>query len=254
MTGTPPPATTLRVTVDGPVGSILLNRPDRLNALSPTALAEVVRAADWLDGEGVHAVVLAGSGRAFCAGFDLSALGEIEDPRAVLDLGRAAADALAGMSALTVAAVHGHCVGGGVVLALACDLRVASSDAQFSIPEVALGIPLAWGGIPLLVREIGPAATRDLVLTCRRVDAAEARTIGLVTRVVDPGQAHAAAAELAADVAARSPLVVRTTLAQVTRSAEDLVAMSDPTHEADLALAALSDPQSADDRRRYLRG
>ena len=73
------------------------------------------------------------------------------------------------MRALTIARIQGWCVGGGLVLAAACDLRLAADTARFSIPEVDLGIPLAWGGIPRLVREIGPALTKELVLTCPRL-------------------------------------------------------------------------------------
>ena len=104
--------------------------------------------------------------------------------REVGDLGRIMAEAVTDMRALTVVGVHGRCVGGGVVLAAACDLRVAADDAVFSIPEVELGIPLAWAGIPRLVREIGPALTKELVLTCRPFSPAEAAAFGFVNRVV----------------------------------------------------------------------
>lgn len=88
------------------------------------------------------------------------------------------------MRAVSIAAIHGWCVGGGMVLAAACDLRVASDHARFSIPEVDLGLPLAWGGVPRLVREIGPARAKELIMTCRAFDAAEAAAIGFVNRVV----------------------------------------------------------------------
>ena len=81
--------------------------------------------------------------------------------------------------------MHGWCVGGGLVLAAVCDLRVAGRSARFSIPEVELGIPLAWGGIPRLVREIGPALTKELVMTCREFGPDEAKAAGFLNRVVD---------------------------------------------------------------------
>ena len=124
-----------------------------------------------------------GNGRAFTAGADLAAFtdgGGVD--RAGTDAGRVMAEAITAMQAVTVAAIHGHCVGGGVVLAATCDLRVAAEDVRFVIPEVDLGIPLAWGGIPRLVREVGPAATRDLVMTCRPFGAAEAQALGFVNR------------------------------------------------------------------------
>ena len=89
------------------------------------------------------------------------------------------ADAIEQMRATTIVRLHGHIVGGGVVLASACDMRVAAEDARFSIPEIELGIPLAWGGIPRLVREIGPAMTKELVMTCRPFTSQEAKALGL---------------------------------------------------------------------------
>src|SRR5581483_11726391 len=151
--------TTLTLDCGGPIARLTLNRPDRLNALSPQALVELVEAARVLaDSEEVKVVVLGGAGRAFSAGFDLNSL-DAEPSADRVDLGRRMAGALTGIPALTIAAVHGHCVGGGVVLAGACDIRIAAESTRFVIPEVELGIPLAWGGIPRLVRELGPALT-----------------------------------------------------------------------------------------------
>ena len=93
-------------------------------------------------------------------------------------IGLRMADAIEQMHAVTIARIQGYAVGGGVVLAAVCDLRVAAEDAVFFIPEVDLGLPLAWGGIPRLVREIGPALTKDLVMTCRRFSPAEATAAG----------------------------------------------------------------------------
>ena len=167
----PPTFECLRVSVDGPIGRLELHRPDRLNALSRQHLGELAAAARWFDTRrDVKVVGVTGAGRSFCAGFDLGDFAA-PDPdlpmREVADLGRIMAEAITDMRALTVVGVHGSCVGGGLVLAAACDLRVATATATFSIPEVALGIPLAWAGIPRLVREIGPALTKELVLTCR---------------------------------------------------------------------------------------
>lgn len=94
------------------------------------------------------------------------------------------AAAIESIEAVTIAQIHGHCIGGGLVLAAACDLRVAAADTSFSIPEIDLGIPLAWGGIPRLVRELGPALTRELVMTCRPFTAQEALRAGFLNRVV----------------------------------------------------------------------
>ena len=175
----------VRREVDGAIGRLTLARPDKLNALSRAVLeglaeaARVVRRAG-----GVKVVVVAGEGRAFSAGFDLNdrTWAELGPPERSAGVGRAMAEAIGGMRALTIASVQGHCVGGGVVLAAACDLRVAGDDARFRIPEVDLGIPLFWTGIPLLTRELGPALTKELVLTGRTFDADEAKAIRFVNR------------------------------------------------------------------------
>ncbi|MCH2413016.1 MAG: enoyl-CoA hydratase/isomerase family protein, partial [Acidimicrobiales bacterium] len=182
---TPPDIQTNRVTCDGRRSTLTLNRPDRLNALSNELMAEVAEAASWFDHQSdLRVVVVSGAGRAFSAGFDLSVFGD-DGPspaggRVPADTGRLMADALERTSPVLIAALHGHVVGGGLVVAAACDLRIATADVSFSIPEVDLGIPLAWGGIPRLVREIGPALTKELVMTCRQFGAEEAMAAGFL--------------------------------------------------------------------------
>jgi enoyl-CoA hydratase/carnithine racemase len=187
------PFETLRVASEGALGELVLNRPERLNALSLRTLLELREAAQWFDARPeIRVVIVHGEGRAFSAGADLkdSPIARAEgsgDWLARRELGQAGlrmADALEQMRAVTIAQVHGYAIGGGVVLVAACDLRVAADDAVFQIPEIELGIPLAWGGIPRLVREIGPALTKELVMTCRRFDAREAHAAGLLNRVV----------------------------------------------------------------------
>lgn len=244
------------VDADGRRGAITLSRPSKLNAMSPTMLAEIIACAAWFDtATDAVSVVVHGSGRSFCAGFDLGAFREQREPgdaRDTADLGRRMADAVTGMRAVTVAAIHGHCVGGGLVLAASCDLRIAEADASFSIPEVDLGIPLAWGGIPRLVREIGPAATKDLVMTCRAVGADEAQRLGLVTRVVDAGGAHRAAVELSVELSQKSPLVLSMTKQHVNAIAEHVGSTSLSFFDADALSAAQRDPASRAAGRAYL--
>jgi enoyl-CoA hydratase/3-hydroxypropionyl-coenzyme A dehydratase len=188
-----------------------LNRPDKLNPLSTATLEELVAAARWFDARpAVKVVVIAGNGRAFSAGADLAAFAAAANGAAAMreaaDAGRRMADAIEAMRAVTVVRLHGHCVGGGVVLAAACDLRVAAENTRFSIPEVDLGIPLAWGGVPRLVREIGPSLTKELVMTCRPFDAAEAKAAGFVNRVVPEADLDAAVDELVEQLVGKSVL------------------------------------------------
>jgi enoyl-CoA hydratase/carnithine racemase len=186
---------TIKAEIDGALGRLTLNRPERLNAMNRAMLRELVEAARWFDEQReVRVVVVSGAGRAFCAGADLKDSPALEAVaasekswlyrREAAQYGRRMADAIEQMRATTIARLHGHIVGGGVVLAAACDLRIASEDARFSIPEIELGIPLAWGGIPRLVREIGPAMTKELVMTCRQFTPQEAKAMGFVNRVV----------------------------------------------------------------------
>ncbi|MEM9521333.1 MAG: enoyl-CoA hydratase/isomerase family protein [Actinomycetota bacterium] len=242
--------TTLIVEVDDRIGQIRLNRPASLNPLSTTCLEELVAAAAWFDAQPeVRCVIVHGEGRAFSAGADLSSFGTSDDasaplPREAADAGRRMAEAIERMEAVTIAAIHGHCVGGGVVLAAACDLRVAAQSTRFSIPEVDLGIPLAWGGIQRLVREIGPAATRELVLTCRPFSATEAQALRMLNTVCADGAHLAEARSLADGLVTKSQLTLRATLKAVDAAAEELVSTGTAWSDADALVNALHDPES----------
>jgi enoyl-CoA hydratase/carnithine racemase len=239
-----------------PVATLVLDRPERLNALSRVLLQEVVQACRWLDDRSdIKVVIVRGEGRAFSAGFDLEDFGTRSEEMSVrdtADLGRLAAEALTDLRQLTIAAVHGHCVGGGVVLAAACDLRVAADDVRFSIPEVDLGIPLAWGGIPRLARELGPAITKELVLTCRPFDAAEAHALRFVNTVVPRAELDGTVAELAAQLAQKPGFALRTTKQQVNAVMEEIAGTGRSANDADTLAAALTDAESVDASRRYL--
>ena len=245
---------TLRVEVDGRIGRLTLDQPGTLNPLGSNTLAEIAAAAAWFDTTEASIVVVTGEGRAFSSGFDLREFAGANTgaPAGSADLGRRMADAVERMSALTIAAIKGPCVGGGVVLASACDLRIAADDTVFSIPEVDLGIPLAWGGIPRLVREIGPAMARELVLTCRPFDAEEARSIGFVNRVVPRALLESTVDELAGQLAAKAPIVVRTTKRQVNEALDAMSSTAGSWADADLLTNALRDPEARAAAQAYL--
>ncbi|HEX5225530.1 MAG TPA: enoyl-CoA hydratase/isomerase family protein [Solirubrobacteraceae bacterium] len=240
---------TVELDAAGAVGTIALNRPEKLNPLSTATLRELAAAARWFDERpAVKVVVVCGRGRAFSAGADVSVFAEgapsTAEQRSAADAGRLMAESIEAMRAVTVARIHGHCVGGGVVLAAACDLRLAAEGARFSIPEVALGIPLAWGGVQRLVREIGPAMTRELVLTCRPFDAAEARALGFLNRVVPDAELEAATGELCDVLCSRSALTLEATKRAVAAASEELVPTGSAWSDADALLSALADPDS----------
>ena len=246
----------LRVEENGPIVTVQLHRPTKLNALSRDLLAEVVRISQWLgERDDVRVVILRGADGNFSAGFDLDDFASATSgasSREAADLGRRATEALARVPQITIAAVDGHCVGGGLVLVGACDLRYASSTARFRIPEVDLGIPLAWGGIPRLVREIGPALTKELVLTCRPFDATEAAAIGFLNGVLDVGELTSHVEALARSLADKPQYALRTTKQQVEAVMDEIASTARNTTDADVLVYALHDPESRAVSARYL--
>lgn len=247
-----PEFATLAVELDAPVARITLNRPDRLNALSPQLLRELISVAERLGASpDIKVAIVRGTGRAFSAGFDLDAAGD--GPVAErADLGRQMANAIAAIPAITIAAIHGHCVGGALVLASACDLRIATRQTRFAIPEVDFGIPLAWGGIPRLVRELGPALTKELVLTCRPFSAEEARSARFLNHVVGEDELESEAEALATLLASKSGLLIRHTKQLVDALVEEAYSTNQSFRDAAVTAAALSDEESDAARRRYL--
>lgn len=253
---------TIEVAAEGARGALHLNRPDKLNPLSPQTLRELAEAARWFDTRpDLKVVVVAGRGRAFSAGADVAAFGgasaglgerDAWSARQEADAGRLMADALERMEAVTIAKIRGHCVGGGLVLAAACDLRVAEEGTNFSIPEVDLGIPLAWGGIPRLVREIGPALTKELVMTCRPFGAAEALGAGFLNRVVAPEDLDRSVEELAAALASKPRMALLATKRHTNAVTEGMVGTMRSWSDADGLMAALGDPEGRESAASYL--
>lgn len=246
---------TLKVASDGPIGRLTLARPDKLNPLSSTTLSELALAARWFDDrDEVKVVVVSGAGRAFSAGSDLSSFAGPQDlsPRDAADLGRLMAEAVAGMNAVTIASIRGWCVGGGLVLATACDMRLAADGAKFSIPEVDLGIPLTWGGIPRLIGAIGPAMTKELVMTCRKFDAPEAFRIGFLNRSLPESELDAAVDALAAELALKASHALRSTKRHVNAIVDTATGVDRSWADADGLVTALTDEECAQARRDYL--
>ena len=169
---------------DGGVALLRLNRPP-MNPLSIAMLGELRGAADALAADaGVKAVVVAGSEKALSAGADVGELTEQAGARASADAFRAAFDAVVAIPRPVIAAVRGYALGGGLELALACDLRVGAENARVGQPEVLLGALPGAGGSQRLARLIGPARAKELVWSGRQVRAEEAHTLGILDRVV----------------------------------------------------------------------
>jgi enoyl-CoA hydratase/carnithine racemase len=190
------------------VAVVTLNRPQALNALSTRLLAELETTFRSLD---ARVVVLAGAGRAFCAGADLKERSGLDEAgwrahHAVLER---AFDAVRAQPAATIAAIEGYALAGGLELALSCDLVIAAADAKLGLPEVTRGIIPGGGGTQLLPRLAGVQRAKELVLTGRPIDAETAARSGLITRVAEPGRARERALELAREIAQNAPVAVQ---------------------------------------------
>ena len=252
----PPKFSTLEVEVNGRLGTLCLNRPTKLNALSLELLEEITKAAAWFNTQDeIRSVVVAGNGKAFCAGADLAGFPNVGDAnvRDAADAGRVMADAVESMHAVTIAKIHAWCVGGGLVLAAACDLRVATDSTKFSIPEIDLGIPLAWGGIPRLVREIGPAMTKELVMTCRQFSSAEAQSLGFLNRVVDESALEQTVHDLAEQICAKPRHPIASTKLHVNAVSAQIGATLNAWSDADGLLVGLLDRECQSAREAYIR-
>ena len=236
----------LTIETDGPVATLWLARPEARNAMGPDLWRDLPVAMARLGrDDAVRVVVIAAQGPHFSVGLDLKTMAPIIDgepparaggtqPSAAARARRTRANVLhlqAAISAVAdcpkpvIAAVHGYCIGGGVDLIAACDIRVAAADAVFSVRETRIAIVADLGSLQRLPRIIGAGHVAELAYTGRDVDAARAAQIGLVNHVADDAQgAWALARELAREIAANSPLAVQGTKAVLAASADRTVA------------------------------
>lgn len=206
----------------GAVAVLTLNRPDKLNALSTALEDELAAAIEGNDVRSASAVVIQGAGRAFSAGADMNEMRN-QTPPEIMAHYRTSGEVyerLARIRQPTVAAIHGYCLGGGLELALACDFRVADETAVFGLPEVSIGIVPSSGGLHRLVRAVGPARAKELILLNDRFSVDGARALGLVTAVVPEGHAQARALEMALALSDRPALAVEVTKRAVEAAAE----------------------------------
>ena len=194
----------------GAVGLARLDRPEARNALSAELMEELASICErWDDDPGIRCIVVAGGDDWFAAGGDIKAMAKRTLAETLTTPSARFWPRLAALRTPLVAAVSGYALGGGCELALACDMVVASETAEFGQPEIMLGIIPGGGGTQRLARVIGKQRTMELVLTGRRIGAAEAHDLGIVTQLAPPGGWLDAALELAGRVAERPPLAVR---------------------------------------------
>ena len=217
---------TLRYGIHDGVASIELARPDKRNAISAQMFSELGDAAETAASDpGIRAVLVRGAGPSFCAGIDVTLLGQLAGTRGArlrsfIRTAQRPFLTLAQMDKPSVAAVQGHALGAGFQLALACDLRVCADDVRFALLEVRFGMIPDLGGLHRLSRLIGPARTKELAWTGRTVVPEEAERLGLANRMV-PTETLAKEGEgLAREVAASPPIPVALTKSLIGRAAE----------------------------------
>jgi enoyl-CoA hydratase len=235
---------------DGRIAIVRFDRGDGINALSPEALRQLTDAARSFEDDGeTSVVVLTGGAKSFSAGFDLKDregrsrrtmdLGAL---RRHLKLGPRLTRAWQDMEQVTIGAIEGFCIGGGVALAVALDFRVMARDAHLRVPEIGLGMNMSWQSVPRMLHLIGPARTKQaVILADQRISAAEAYEWGLVEELADPGKAFEAAMALAAKVAVQPPISVAMTKLTVNRLAHALDDLASHMDVDQFALASLTE-------------
>lgn len=227
----------INVERDGAVAIVTMSRPEALNAFNTAQLEMLLSVAvDLSNDTDIRAVILTGEGtRAFAAGADISEMSTKSPSEAMKfgELGHAIGKAIGHAPQPWIAAINGFALGGGCEMALACDIRIASENAQLGQPEVTLGIPAGWGGTQRLPRLIGPGVAAELLFTGRRLKADEALRIGLVNAVYPADGLMPAAKEMAQTIANNSPSAVRATK-EAMRRAFDLPLIDGLAVEAQL--------------------
>jgi len=246
--------------LDGATAVVTVNRPEARNAMTREMYDELVAACDRVDGDDqIRVMVLTGAGgKAFVSGTDIAeftAFRSREDGIAYERKIDSIIDRVERVRVPTIAHINGFATGGGFAIALACDLRVCTPDSRFGIPIArTLGNCLSAATYARLVDMIGPARVKDLLFTGRLVDAVEAASLGLVTRIVEAGAIEAAVRALGAAIAANAPLTIRATKEMVRRiqaarrippsDADDLIAMCYSSEDFKEGVAAFLDKRA----------
>lgn len=214
---------------EGRLAVVAFDRGDALNALSVQLMTKLKTAADELASDtGCSAIVLRG-GKAFSAGADLSdpALRERDsmtllEQREAVKLGPDLCEAWAKLEQITIAAIEGFCIGGGLALAAACDHRVVAKDAHFRLPEIPLGMNMSWRSIPRLVALIGPSRAKELVIVGQKIGAETALDWGLADQIAEPGSASETAKTLAEKYCSVPPIPARMAKEAIDAAAQPL--------------------------------
>lgn len=205
------------VTREGRIATVRFDRGNDVNPLSIDAMKELTDVAHSFEGDTeTSAIILTGNGKNFTVGFDLkdpAVKARIDagvmERREMLKVGPKMSKAWEDLEPMTIVAVDGYCIGGGVALSVACDMRIASKGATFWVPEIRNGMNMSWQSVPRMVNLMGPARTKQLCIVADKISADKAMQWGLIEEVVEEGGAYDLALEFAKKIAAMPPLPVR---------------------------------------------
>ena len=214
---------TFLVERNGAVATVRFHRPEKLNPVNEKVMREILAIVqEFQEDDDTRIIILTGQGRSFCVGADmdmLSAGTAREKQQQLSDTARLRSaktgwrimDEWERLDQITIAAINGFAVGGGLSLAMACDFRIAASGVRMWIPEVRLGVPYMWGSISRLINLVGMAKAKELIMTCDEVTAEEALALGLVNHVVAADQLHTATLAFAEKILNKPPMAIRRT-------------------------------------------
>ena len=206
------------------IATITINRPEVRNALNIETVNEIlVRLEDAENDEGVRVIVFTGAGdRAFCSGLDLNIIRGVSPVRGTESsrLGQHLCNRIETLGKPVIAAINGFALGGGLELAMACDIRIASENAQVGQTEVNVGLIPGWGGTQRLPRFVGKGIAKEMIFMGKRIDAKTAEQLGLVNAVVPFDQLNAKVKELATEIASKSPIAIKFCKALINNSTE----------------------------------
>jgi len=209
---------------DEGIATITINRPEALNALNEETLKEIQsRLEDATNDETIKVIIITGAGdRAFSAGADLKMMKGATPVRGteLSRIGQNVCNYIEALGKPVIAAVNGYALGGGIELAMACDIRIASENAQIGQPEINVGLIPGWGGTQRLPRYVGKGIAKEMIFTGKRIDAKTAERLGLVNAVVPVDQLKAKVKELALDLASKPPIAIKLSKALINNSTE----------------------------------